>query len=44
MGLPGEVIETVGLGETRLIAPPTGTIDEQRINRRVEIVIRDASP
>ena len=43
MGLPGEVIETIGLGETRLIAPSTGTIDEQRINRRVEIVIRDSS-
>lgn len=43
MGLPGDVIETIGLGETRLIAPATGTIEEQRINRRVEIVIRDTS-
>jgi len=44
MGLPGEVIEPIGLGETRLISPATGTIEEQRINRRVEIVIRDSSP
>lgn len=43
IGLPADAIETIGLGETRLIAPATGTIEEQRINRRVEIVIRDSS-
>jgi len=30
-------IKTVGFGETRPIANPTGTIEEQAINRRVEI-------
>ncbi len=43
IGIPSDVIETVGLGETRLIAPAAGTIEDQRINRRVEIVIRDTS-
>jgi outer membrane protein OmpA-like peptidoglycan-associated protein len=36
-------IETRGYGETRLIAPGSGTVEEQQINRRVEIVIRDRS-
>jgi outer membrane protein OmpA-like peptidoglycan-associated protein len=39
---PGR-IETRGYGETRLIAPGSGTVEEQQINRRVEIVIRDRS-
>jgi outer membrane protein OmpA-like peptidoglycan-associated protein len=42
MGIPAESISTVGLGKTRLVAPATGTIEEQRINRRVEIVIQDS--
>lgn len=44
MGIPAESISTVGLGETQLVAPSTGTIEEQRINRRVEIVIQDPAP
>jgi outer membrane protein OmpA-like peptidoglycan-associated protein len=43
MGIP-ESIETRGYGETRLIAPATGSIEEQQINRRVEIVIRPPAP
>lgn len=33
-------VEAVGLGKTRLIAPAGGDIDEQAINRRVEIKVR----
>lgn len=40
MGLPPERINTRGFGSSRLIAPATGTEQEQQINRRVEIVIR----
>lgn len=43
MGIKPERIETRGFGETRLIAPGSGTVEEQQINRRVEIVIRDRS-
>lgn len=32
-------ITTAGLGKTRLLAPATGTIGEQQLNRRVEIII-----
>jgi outer membrane protein OmpA-like peptidoglycan-associated protein len=42
MNIPSERIETRGLGKSRLIAPAGGTIEEQAINRRVEIVIRAA--
>jgi outer membrane protein OmpA-like peptidoglycan-associated protein len=42
MGIPPERLEIRGLGKSRLIAPPTGTIEDQQINRRVEIVIRAA--
>lgn len=44
MGIPPESISTIGLGKKRLIAPETGSIEEQKINRRVEIVIRDDAP
>lgn len=44
MGIPPGAITTVGFGKTRLIAPANGTIEEQKINRRVEIVIRDDAP
>lgn len=44
MGLPEDAIQTVGYGESRLIAPADGTIEQQQINRRVEIVIRAAAP
>jgi len=40
MGIPANKIETRGFGESRLLAPSTGTIEEQQLNRRVEIVIR----
>ncbi len=32
-------IETRGYGKTRLLAPASGTIEQQQINRRVEIII-----
>jgi outer membrane protein OmpA-like peptidoglycan-associated protein len=32
-------IDTRGLGSTRPLAPVTGTVEEQQLNRRVEIVI-----
>jgi outer membrane protein OmpA-like peptidoglycan-associated protein len=44
MGIPADSIETRGFGESRLVAPPTGSIEEQQINRRVEIVIRPPAP
>lgn len=40
MGIDASRIETRGFGSSRLIAPATGSIEEQQINRRVEIVIR----
>lgn len=39
MGLPDGAIQTVGYGKSRLLAPADGTIEQQQINRRVEIVI-----
>jgi len=39
MRLPADRISTQGFGSSRLIAPATGTEEEQQINRRVEIVI-----
>ena len=44
MGLRGESIQTVGYGKSRLLAPGGGTIEQQQINRRVEIVIRAPEP
>jgi outer membrane protein OmpA-like peptidoglycan-associated protein len=44
VGIPPESITTVGRGKSRLIAPETGTIEEQKINRRVEIVIQGHAP
>lgn len=44
MGIPADSIETRGFGESRLVAPATGSIEEQQINRRVEIVIRPPAP
>ena len=44
MGLPQDAISTVGYGKSRIIAPASGSIEEQQINRRVEIVIRAATP
>lgn len=42
-GIPAESVSTRGYGETRLLAPAGGTIEEQRLNRRVEIVILEQS-
>jgi outer membrane protein OmpA-like peptidoglycan-associated protein len=44
MGIPPDSISTVGHGKNRLISPATGSIEEQKINRRVEIVIRGDTP
>jgi outer membrane protein OmpA-like peptidoglycan-associated protein len=44
MGIPVDSIEIRGFGESRLVAPATGSIEEQQINRRVEIVIRPPEP
>lgn len=40
MRIPGNRVDSKGYGESRLIAPGSGSIEEQQINRRVEIVIR----
>ncbi len=40
MGIDPRRIRTRGFGSSRLIAPASGSIEEQQINRRVEIVIR----
>lgn len=39
-GVSENQIQTVGYGSTRLIAPASGTMQQQQINRRVEIVIK----
>jgi outer membrane protein OmpA-like peptidoglycan-associated protein len=39
MNIPADRITARGFGKTRLIAPASGSIEEQQINRRVEIVI-----
>ncbi len=39
MSIDPSRIETRGLGNSKPLAPATGTIDEQQLNRRVEIVI-----
>lgn len=44
MGLPETSIQTVGYGKSRLIVPADKTIEEQQINRRVEIAIHAAEP
>jgi len=44
MGIPIDAIQTVGYGKSRLLAPADGTIEQQQINRRVEIVIRAPEP
>jgi outer membrane protein OmpA-like peptidoglycan-associated protein len=41
MGIDARRIQTRGYGRTRLIAPASGDIDQQQINRRVEIVIHN---
>jgi outer membrane protein OmpA-like peptidoglycan-associated protein len=39
MGLDSARISTVGLGKSHLLVPATGTVEQQQLNRRVEIVI-----
>lgn len=39
MSINPDRIDTRGLGSTRPLAPVTGTVEEQQLNRRVEIVI-----
>jgi outer membrane protein OmpA-like peptidoglycan-associated protein len=39
MGLYAAHIKTVGYGKSRLLVPATGTVEQQQLNRRVEIVI-----
>ncbi len=39
MGIQPSRIQTKGFGSTKLIAPPGGSVEQQQINRRVEIVI-----
>jgi len=39
MGIPGERISTAGLGKSHPLVSVTGSIPEQQLNRRVEIVI-----
>jgi outer membrane protein OmpA-like peptidoglycan-associated protein len=40
IGIEADRIQTQGYGKTRLIVPADRTVDEQQLNRRVEIVIR----
>jgi OOP family OmpA-OmpF porin len=39
MGIEPSRIRTKGLGSTRLVAPASESIEGQRLNRRVEIVL-----
>ncbi len=43
MGVDPRRVQTRGYGSSRLIAPSSGSIEAQQINRRVEIVIRAGS-
>ena len=40
MGIDAENIHTQGFGSSKLLAPATESIDGQRLNRRVEIVLK----
>jgi outer membrane protein OmpA-like peptidoglycan-associated protein len=39
MGIDSTRISTAGYGKSRLLVPGTGTVEQQQLNRRVEIVI-----
>lgn len=41
MAIEPERIDTRGLGSTRLVAPASATIEGQRLNRRVEIILEN---
>ncbi|MBV9130281.1 MAG: OmpA family protein, partial [Verrucomicrobia bacterium] len=40
MSIEPDRIQTQGYGKTRLIVPADRSVEEQQLNRRVEIVIR----
>jgi outer membrane protein OmpA-like peptidoglycan-associated protein len=40
MSIDQDRVQTQGYGKTRLIVPADRSVDEQQLNRRVEIVIR----
>ncbi|MBV9672719.1 MAG: OmpA family protein, partial [Verrucomicrobia bacterium] len=40
MGIDANRIQTQGFGKTRLLVPGVRSVEEQQLNRRVEIVIR----
>ena len=40
MNIDPNRVQTQGYGKTRLIVPAERSVDEQQLNRRVEIVIR----
>jgi flagellar motor protein MotB len=40
MGVAPERIETRGFGSSRVLVPADRSVEEQQINRRVEIVIQ----
>ncbi|MEI6493515.1 MAG: OmpA family protein, partial [Verrucomicrobiota bacterium] len=44
MGLKADSIQTVGYGKSRLLTPADGTVEQQQINRRVEIAIHAPEP
>jgi outer membrane protein OmpA-like peptidoglycan-associated protein len=44
MGLKADSIQTVGYGKSRLLAPADGTVEQQQVNRRVEIAIHAPEP
>ena len=44
LGLKADSIQTVGYGKSRLLAPADGTVEQQQINRRVEIAIHAPEP
>lgn len=44
MGISADRIMTAGFGKTRLLVPASLSIEEQRMNRRVEIVITTPQP
>ena len=44
IGIDPARITTVGFGKSRLLVPGTGSVAEQQLNRRVEIVITARNP
>jgi len=44
MGLKPDSIQTVGYGKSRLLVPADKTVEQQQINRRVEIAIHAPGP